>query len=52
MSSFAASSWQTQLYKRISSNLKLPDFEEIRLLRLKAEMLRNLRKKLLAEKYD
>jgi len=52
MSSFAASSWRNQLYRKISSQLGIPEPEEIHVLKLKAEMLRSLRKKLLSERYD
>jgi len=54
MSDKAAAVWQSHTYNKISHALKLPseNLEEIRFLKLKADSLRHLRKKLLMEKCD
>jgi len=55
MSTSAASlSWQNQVYKKISHKMKLhsEEFEEIQLLKLTADKIRSLRKKVLKQKYD
>lgn len=54
MSSFAASSWQNYVYRKISHKLGLhsQEQEEIQLLKLKADRLREFRKKFLSEKFD
>jgi len=54
MNSFAASAWQSQVFKRISDKLRLQNKgqEEILLLKEKADRLRDFRKKFLREKFD
>jgi len=54
VSSFAASAWQNQVFKKISDILRLQsqEQEEIQLLKQKADRLRDFRKKFLKEKFD
>jgi len=54
LSSFAASAWQAQVYRKISHKLRLlsREHDEIQLLKQKADKLRDLRKKLLVERWD
>jgi len=52
MSSFAASSWQNQLFRRICRDLKLGEREEIRILKLQADVVRELRKRLVSDRFD
>jgi len=52
MNSFAAASWQNRFYRKISKHLRIPNPEEISILRSDAEMLESLRKKLSSERFD
>jgi hypothetical protein len=54
MSLNAALMWQKQAYRKILKKFKLPsdEWEEIQLLKLKTEDLRNLSKRFLKEKFD
>lgn len=52
MESFAVLSWQNQFYRVINQSFGLPDYDEIWLLNRKTKALRNLRKRLVSEKFD
>jgi hypothetical protein len=52
MSSFAALSWQNQLFRRVCRDLKIGECEEIGTLKLQAEVVRGLRKKLVSARFD
>jgi len=52
MNSFAALSWRNQLFRRICRDLKISEQEEIRILKLQAEVVRELRKRLVSDRFD
>lgn len=52
MNSFAASSWQNQLFRRISRDLKLSEREETGILKLQADVVRELRRRLVSDRFD
>lgn len=53
MTASAASVWQNQAYKRISNKLQLSEeSEKITSLKLRADRLKEIRKKLLKERFD
>jgi len=54
VSSLAALAWQNQVYRKISHKLRLQslEHEEIQLLKVKAETLRDMRKRFVNEEFD
>jgi hypothetical protein len=52
MSSFAAMSWQNQLFRKICRDLKIDEGEEIGILKAQTEVVRGLRKILVSDRFD
>ena len=52
MNSFAAFSWQNQLFRKVCRDLKIDEEEEIRILKSQTEVVRALRKKLVSGIFD
>ncbi len=52
MNSSAGSSWRNQLYRTVSRRLGVPESEEIQILDAQVKLLKNLRSKLLPQRFD
>lgn len=50
--SFAAQLWQDQLFRKICRDLKIEEREETGLLKSKIEVVKDLRKKLVSDRFD
>jgi hypothetical protein len=49
---FAAQLWQNQLFRKICRDLKIEEREEIGILKSKIEVVKDLRKKLVSDRFD
>ncbi len=50
--SFAAQLWQKQLFRKICRDLKIEEREEIGILKSQTDVVRDLRKKLVSDRFD
>jgi hypothetical protein len=52
VNSFAAMSWQNQLFRKVCRDLKIDEGEEMRILKSQTEVARGLRKILVSDRFD
>ncbi len=52
VNSFAAFSWQNQFFRKVCRDLKIDGGEETRILKSQTEVVRDLRKKLVSDRFD
>jgi hypothetical protein len=52
VNSFAAFSWKNQFFRKVCRDLKIDEGEETRILKSQTEVVRDLRKKLVSDRFD
>ena len=52
VNSFAVFSWQNQFFRKVCRDLKIDEGEETRILKSQTKVVRDLRKKLVSDRFD
>jgi hypothetical protein len=52
VNSVAALSWQNQLFRKVCCDLKIDEEEETEILKSQTEVVRDIRKKLVPDRFD